>query len=261
MAGRKKRFTTEMLESIVDTYFDRNTVFGQVTATDIANFAVNELGYEDIRYFHFTRNKEVKELIEQTNHINQSGDTSNINTLIEFNSDKFLETYKKDEKTQKVVLRRFANRHSELNQKVLEMKHKENQYKLEIEKLKDENKKLKEKNKDINEKNKRLSQINARLNKFKVLDEQMKMREYLQSKNLLNGIDEENLMIILQKCNFGLSSEITDEICDYIDYDSTKNDISNGNDINKNNIVSLNDRKTKEDKMIQNAIDEFDDLL
>ncbi|GAA3646199.1 hypothetical protein [Asaccharospora irregularis] len=261
MAGRKKRFTTEMLENIVDTYFDRNTVFGQVTATDIANFAVNELGYEDIRYFHFTRNKEIKELIEQTNNINQSGDTSNINTLIEFNSDKFLETYKKDEKTQKVVLRRFADRHSELNQQVLEMKHKENQYKLEIEKLKDENKKLKEKSKDISEKNKQLSKINARLNKFKVLDEQIKMREYLKSNNLLNGIDEENLMIILQKCDFGLSNEIVDEVFDDIDYDATENNTSNVNDTNKNKIVSFNDRKIKEDKKIQNAIDEFDDLL
>ncbi len=92
MAGRKRKYTTEVLESIVDEYFNKTAVFGQVSATDIANFAINELGYKDIRYFHFTRNKEIKELISKVNNLYQEGNIENNNVLIEFNPDKFMKT-------------------------------------------------------------------------------------------------------------------------------------------------------------------------
>lgn len=144
MAGRKRKYTTEVLESIVDEYFNKTAVFGQVSATDIANFAINELGYKDIRYFHFTRNKEIKELISEVNNLYQEGNIENNNVLIEFNPDKFMKTYENDKKTQIIVLRHFADRYNELNHKVLELEHLKNQIEIELCEIK-RNKKLKRK--------------------------------------------------------------------------------------------------------------------
>ena len=246
MAGRKRKYTTEVLESIVDEYFNKTAVFGQVSATDIANFAINELGYKDIRYFHFTRNNEIKELISEVNNLYQEGNIENNNVLIEFNPDKFMKTYENDKKTQIIVLRHFADRYNELNHKVLELEHLKNQIEIELCEIKNENKKLKEKNKELNQEIKKIKDRNINLNKFAILEEQLKMREYIKEKNLFNGFDEENLMIVLEKCGFKPNK---------IDEEEVFETIAN------TNITNEEDKQNSEQKEIDEVMREIEDLI
>lgn len=248
MAGRKRRFTTKMLNSIVDTYFEKKEVFGQVTATQIAKYAEEELGYKGIIYQHFTRDKVVKKYIDD---INENYIVKNIdkgNTYINFNADKFIESYKNNEKGMKIILSRFADRHNELNDKLRELEHKENNNKIEMDSILLKNKELNAKNTKLQSENNRLKLDNIQLKKFKKFYNEIIMRENLKQNNLFEVINDENLMIILNKCNmlYKEDNEINKE-------ESKDNDITiNEYDSSK---ISLD-----EYKKIQESIDAFNDL-
>lgn len=246
MAGRNPKYSTEMLQLILDEFFSKKAVFGQVTATEIAKFAVNELGYKDIKYFHFTRNKEIKALLTKTNDLFQKSGVNNLDIVIQFNPEKFIETYENNKKMQITVLRYFADRYNGLNQSLIDLNHLKNQYEIELKMLKDENSRLKTKNKTLKNEILKIKDINKKLNKFKIFNDEIKMREYLKENNLFNGFDEENLMIILEKCGFK-TSEITEEdIVDIIE-NTSETDIENQQD--------------EEQEEINRLMTEIDDLL
>lgn len=88
------------------------------------------------------------------------------------------------------------------------------------------------------------------------------MREYLQSKSLINGIDEENLNMILEKCQFGANEKVLEQLDVFEninEYEEDENTIK----VNNNNVITFAERKTnsKEDEMIDNAMNDFDDLI
>lgn len=61
--GRKKKYSADVLREIAIKYIEHQHT-GAVTASKLAVFA-KELGYDDIQYYHFTRNSEVlKDIIQ-----------------------------------------------------------------------------------------------------------------------------------------------------------------------------------------------------
>ncbi len=60
--GRKKKFSPDLLREIAVKYIKQGHV-GEVTASKLATFA-KKLGYDDIKYYHFTRNADaLKDII------------------------------------------------------------------------------------------------------------------------------------------------------------------------------------------------------
>lgn len=64
--GRKKKYSRELLREITSKYIEQQHI-GTVTASKLAIFAKG-LGYEDIKYYHFTRNAEdLQDIIQLDN--------------------------------------------------------------------------------------------------------------------------------------------------------------------------------------------------
>lgn len=199
--GRKERFSTEKLSSIIDSYFANNKVYGQVNATQIAEYAEKSLGYEGIKYYHFNRNPEIKSIIDDSNNIFQFNISNNKQTFIPFNSDKFFETYKNDPKSTKIILRQFANRYEELNLKVLELETIKLQYEAKIENLENQNTNLKKKSREMKQRNESISKSCIKLQNFKKFSDKVAMLSYLKQQGLIASLDEENLRLLLANCN------------------------------------------------------------
>jgi len=105
---------------------------------------------------------------------------------------------------------------------------------------------LPEKNKELNQEIKKIKDRNINLNKFAILEEQLKMREYIKEKNLFNGFDEENLMIVLEKCGFKPNK---------IDEEEAFETIAN------TNITNEEDKQNSEQKEIDEVMREIEDLI
>lgn len=61
--GRKKKFSVDILREITKQYIEKGKT-GSITASKLAAFA-EELGYDNVKYYHFTRNSdELKDIIE-----------------------------------------------------------------------------------------------------------------------------------------------------------------------------------------------------
>lgn len=274
MAGIKK-YTTKMLIEIIDRFFNENKVFGQVTPSDIAKFARENLGYTKIIYQHFTRDKNAKDYIEEINHAHGIGVSENNQTVVEFNPDKFMEAYGNDKKMQMIVLRQFAERHNALNQTVVDLRYAEVEYRKKIQELSAENRKLKDTNRKLRSDNEKKSLIIKRLKKFKELEDQIKMREFLASKSLFNKMDSENLDLLLTKCGFIGESYSDIDYEDPEDLQSTDNDdgymendkldVSDDavDDAESDKAISFGDKKKKKvnKKEVDDFLRDFDDLV
>lgn len=249
--GRKERFTTEKLSSIIDSYFANNKVYGQVNATKIAEYAEKELGYEGIKYYHFNRNSEIKFIIDDANNIYEYSTTSDKQTFIPFNSDKFFDTYKNDPKATKIVLRQFANRYEELNLKILEFETFKLQYEAKIERLQNENKKLKEKSSELRNINKGLSENSTKLKNFKRFSDKVAMLAYLKGQGLVANLDEENIRLLLSNCNLVTFNEsfVIDDVDSEIQPDEDNDNTA---------VIQLDEFNNSENK---NAVKNVMDIL
>lgn len=161
-AGRKRKFDTKELLKIIDKYKQSGLMKGKISYSEIAEFAQIQLGYNDLRYYHISADKEVAKLIEEYNNtfstftgfFSQKGienSISNINVLEFINthySNKqklimYLENYKK---TYDMTIKELLSLESENKniKKELEEVYKKNQELIDRNKiLRDENKILK----------------------------------------------------------------------------------------------------------------------
>ncbi|MBZ9634639.1 hypothetical protein [Clostridium sp. FP1] len=244
--GRKQRFTYEVLKSILDSYFDpdNNKIYGQTTATKIAEYAEKTLGIEGIKYYHFNRNEKIKSRIHETNNIYEFDQTTkNENTLVAFNPDRFLEVYKNDPKMMKIVLRRFSDKYENLNRQVLDLQTLKLKYEAKISKLDNENKQLNEKLKDLMHVNNATKTQSNKLEKFKKFSEKGVMLKYLKDQGLIRSLDEENLSILLANCNLIDSND--NVIAPNINLETNYNDHNNSSDDEDNEVQVLNMKEYK----------------
>lgn len=197
MAGRKKLYDTDTLKEIISRYFKEQAIFGQVTARDIAKYASEKLGFIGIDYYHFTRNKEIKEYISEINAAYLKCEGSNIHTVVDFNPDKVLAVYGNDDTMLKRILWQFANRHRTLNDDILKLKAEKINIEKYVEKLESEKNRLKERLKEQDAIIAKKTNEVKNLKKFKKFIDKTYMLEYLKSHNLFNKLDEHNINLIL----------------------------------------------------------------
>lgn len=100
-----------------------------------------------------------------------------------------------------------------------------------------------------------------RLYKFKALDDELKMREYLMSQLSLSGLSQENLNIIINKIGF-TSDEAGDEWDNTLPTLEENNDsYTEDNEIGVGKIISIKDKKTDKDDEVERKIAEIDELI
>ncbi|MBU3187222.1 hypothetical protein [Clostridium estertheticum] len=257
--GRKQRFTYEALENILDSYFDadNNKIYGQTTATKIAEYAEKTLGIEGIKYYHFNRNEKIKTRIHETNNIYKFDQTTeNENTLVAFNPDRFLELYKNDPRMMKIVLRRFSDKYETLNRNVLDLQTLKLKYETNIIKLENENNLLNKKLKDLININNATKTQSKKLEKFKKFSEKGVMLKYLKDQGLINSLDEENLSILLANCDLIDSNDNVVppniDLETYYKHDDNLNDDDN----NEAHVLNMKEYKNPTNKdTVTNAMD------
>lgn len=66
--GRPKKYTTQELKHVIDSYVSKTNGLYKINATKVASYGAEVLGLRDLRYYVFNRNEEVKQYIK---HINQ----------------------------------------------------------------------------------------------------------------------------------------------------------------------------------------------
>lgn len=200
--GRKEKFSQELCNQIVTRFFQRPFVHGQASYEDIAEFGRKMIGNDELQARHFSRKKNIKERIDKINESIFTGIQQGDIAYIEFNPDRLIDVYHNDKETLMVILRRFADDYRSISKKFLNLQGAEVEYVRQIDEFKKKCDKLNEKykeQKDIAEK--RNAEV-KRLSKFKQLDDEFKMRMYLNSKVSVGILNEENVQIIINAIGF-----------------------------------------------------------
>ncbi|WP_243325890.1 hypothetical protein [Clostridium perfringens] len=223
--GRKSKYTTEDLKEFIEHYVRNTKVIGQIDASKLARYVEATFGI-DFDYRYFNRNKEIKEHIEELNHLYVTKrDEESKEIMLTFNPDKLVDTYRNDLMMLKHHLRGFNTRYEEISERVKEYKDQCLMNKHEIQKLKESIEELKKQNKILRTENKDLKYNVSVLKKFKKFDESIQMLEYLKDRNIIKSTNIETFKAVLSHCKIiefddGYSNEDNIDI----DYDSGNNE-------------------------------------
>ena len=82
--GRKKKFSIDILRYILQKYLSEDTT-GSITASKLASYA-NDMGYSEIKYYHFTRYKdELKDIFDFSSNVGrgQKYTTNDLKEIVE----------------------------------------------------------------------------------------------------------------------------------------------------------------------------------
>lgn len=223
--GRKSKYTTEDLKEFIEHYIRNTKVIGQIDASKLARYVEATFGI-DFDYRYFNRNKEIKEHIEELNHLYVTKrDEESKEIMLTFNPDKLVDTYRNDPMMLKHHLRGFNTRYEEISERVKEYKDQCLMNKHEIQKLEESIEELKKQNKILRIENKDLKDNVSVLKKFKKFDESIQMLEYLKDRNIIKSTNIETFKAVLSHCKIiefddGYSNEDNIDI----DYDSGNNE-------------------------------------
>lgn len=110
--ARPKKFSTGELLSIVNKYLVENQYITKLKHSDLAKYS-NELGYTEITYQDFCRNKEIKAFIDEYNRQKKmtmySKNNSDKLEKLNFNVDDVVDKNIKEVKQLKIILKIFKN--------------------------------------------------------------------------------------------------------------------------------------------------------
>ncbi|EHK2338509.1 TPA: hypothetical protein ACSQWB_002564 [Clostridium perfringens] len=222
--GRKSKYTTEDLKEFIEHYIRNTKVIGQIDASKLARYVEATFGI-DFDYY-FNRNKEIKEHIEELNHLYVTKrDEESKEIMLTFNPDKLVDTYRNDPMMLKHHLRGFNTRYEEISERVKEYKDQCLINKHEIQKLKESIEELKKQNKILRIENKDLKYNVSVLKKFKKFDESIQMLEYLKDRNIIKSTNIETFKAVLSHCKIiEFDDCYSNEDNIDIDYDSGNNE-------------------------------------
>ncbi|ELU5587712.1 insulinase family protein [Clostridium perfringens] len=241
--GRKSKYTTEDLKEFIEHYVRNTKVIGQIDASKLARYVEATFGI-DFDYRYFNRNKEIKEHIEELNHLYVTKrDEESKEIMLTFNPDKLVDTYRNDPMMLKHHLRGFNTRYEEISERVKEYKDQCLMNKHEIQKLKESIEELKKQNKILRTENKDLKYNVSVLKKFKKFDESIQMLEYLKDRNIIKSTNIETFKAVLSHCKIiefdeGYSNE--DNIDIDCDSGNNEDDILGRKSTSINNIQVTN---------------------
>lgn len=271
--GRPKRFSTEKLKEILDLFFQKNDIIlGQLTGKRLADFAEKELGYKNIYYYHFTRDIEIKVLIDKIN--NESTYSFNYQSrkmnlvLLKADVNNFVKTYKNDEEKLKIFLTKFQTKYElilfELNKSEAKNENltiENNKINLVIKELKIEIENFKkmadcpDEIKELRRQNRELEMQNKSLRKIVKFQEEMKYFGMLKERGLINNIDYDNVQSLLKRNKLIKSEDNINvesiESSYKKDYTSFKN---NGESTQCNIDINLNESEDRRKENLKNDV-------
>lgn len=238
-AGRGRKYTTEQLMNIIDKFIESKEFIVKLKYTELEEFAKTSLGFEDVSYQDFRRNKEVKEAIDEFNNANTKanikGSLPTTTKMVKFHVDSFVEKYSNKPDTQKVILNMFNQRYEESFVELAKKNNEIENYKNKILELESQIADLKSKNVGLSVSNRELTKINARLNKQLEFNLNIELYEDLLERKIVSPMDAENIKILLKNAGLIKDSEMVDiEEIDTIFTEETIEQINLEND----NLVS-----------------------
>lgn len=271
--GRKEKFREELCREIVDKFFQQPFVHGQSSYEDIAEFGRKILKNDELQARHFTRKKNIKDRIDKINEsIFRDAPQGDI-AYIEFNPDNLMNIYGNDKETFMVILRRHADDYRSLNEKYLALQGAEVEYKIRINELEKKYDKLNQRYKEQKELAEKKTFEAKRLIKFKQLDDEFKMRAYLNSKVTERVLNVENIQMIINAIGFTGNStygNIDEKHLELKEYNNLAEDEKIDEEIIEDNddeeygekkIISNNDKNTEEDDGVEEIIVELDNMI
>lgn len=261
--GRPRKITEKELIEILENYIADTPYLTSLKYSDIVKYAQNNMGYKDINYQDFSRNKKIKDIVkvykqqkDMTAYMKQNEDRLE---KLSFDVDALVDKYKNDSKQLKVILKVFKDGYNRAFDKLSE--HSKNDIKnmniikeqeKEIKKLKEKNTKLRA---DLN------AQTQNNKNSFKI--ERLKWMYILLKDMTTNNkyyIETEEEIIDILK-NFGYESNDIADVQKIIDNEfsdkkdetvppslgeeNIKTDKHLETNIHSENVESINNRNKK----------------
>lgn len=264
--GRGRKYPTEELMGIIDKFIESKEFIVKLKYTELEEFAKTTLGFEDISYQDFRRNKEVKVAIDEFNNANTKVDIKGVapttSKMVKFHVDSFVEKYNNNPDMQKVVLNMFNQRYEdaflELSKKNVELEESKNR----IAELESQVKELRSKNTELSVSNRGLTTTNARLNKELEFNLNIGLYEDLISRKIVSPMDAENIQILLKNAGLIKGSEMVDiEEIDTIFTEEVIEHINEENDMlvsgNKEDTENIEETIKSTSKESSNLIDFF----
>ena len=264
--GRERKYTTEKLMSIIDKFIESKEFIVKLKYTELEAFAKTTLGFENISYQDFRRNKEVKAAIDEFNNantkVNIKGITPTTSKMVKFHVDSFVEKYTNKPDMQKVILNMFNQRYEDAFMELSKKNKEIEDYKSKVLELESQIKDLKSKNTELSVSNRRLTATNARLNKELEFNLNVDLYEDLISRKIVSPMDSENIQILLKNAGLIKGSEMVDvEEIDTIFTEEIVEHINKENDTlisgNNDDMDDIEEEMLTTNKESSNLIDFF----
>ena len=189
--GRNIKFTTNELKSIIHKFYKDKKYNGKkLTYTLLANYARDVLGYSDIKYYHFQRNKEISSLIKEFNlsldesEIKYTNDSSKFSSL---DVKEFVNNNYGNKAKLIFCLQNLQDSLVKIYDYNVELELKKKDYELKIEKLTQQKQNLKDKNNGL------LEQIKDLKNEIKVLKNIVDCQE---EKKMIDALNSTGLVLV-----------------------------------------------------------------
>ncbi|MCI1577669.1 MAG: hypothetical protein LKH93_15380 [Clostridium beijerinckii] len=211
--ARPRKLSEEELFNIIERYLIDNPYIVSLKFSELASYS-QELGYNDVTYQDFSRNKEIKKFVDEFKKQKKMTMYSKLNNdkleKLEFNVDDVVDKNIKDKKQLKVILKVFKMGYDkafdkllEIGKYVKELKNKIIEQNNVIEELKEKNKLLRMQMKENEERYSR----NKKKEKEKWI--------YLTIKDLINETNfsiksEEQIINIMKNLGYDIKDDIID---------------------------------------------------
>ncbi|NSB15665.1 hypothetical protein [Clostridium beijerinckii] len=211
--ARPRKLSEEELFNIIERYLIDNPYIVSLKFSELASYS-QELGYNDVTYQDFSRNKEIKKFVDEFKKQKKMTMYSKLNNdkleKLEFNVDDVVDKNIKDKKQLKVILKVFKMGYDkafdkllEIGKDIKELKNKIIEQNNVIEELKEKNKLLRMQMKENEERYSR----NKKKEKEKWI--------YLTIKDLINETNfsiksEEQIINIMKNLGYDIKDDIID---------------------------------------------------
>lgn len=245
--ARPRKLSVEELLGIIEKYLSENPYITTLKFTDLASYS-RELGYEEVTYQDFSRNKKIKDFVAEYKKQKKMTQYSKINSdkleKLELNVDDVVEKNIKDKKQLKIILKIFKIGYDKAFEELMEYRTKIIEY---YNKIKEQEKVIKE----LKEKNK-LLRVQIQENEERYSRTRKKEKEkwiYLTIKDFVeNGNTtietEEQIIDILKNLGYNGENDIINDI-DIIerDFKNKDDEISKVGTMEK--VVEIKDKRKK----------------
>lgn len=208
--GKARKISTDELIQIIQRYVSSNPYVGKLKYSDLVSYS-KKIGYSNLIYQDFSRNLEIKQLINEFNEKNTLLNANKIDSTngfkkITLNVDTIVETYANDKKTQKALLNIFKDSYGKAFDRIQFIEEENNKLKEEISSLRKSlndsialNKSLKSQLKSSKDDSKEKRKINQEIRI-------MNLVEYLINRDCVSKLGKNDIVEIMKNIYYPTTS-------------------------------------------------------